>query len=140
MVYHPPLLGCRQKPRLAVTPSGREAGASRQGLMIRNSALVAGIADTFVIGFRPTGQCGLNIDGNGSAKVSWSCTLGGSAHAIGSAVTLPAALNIANTSLIWGEASYTYTPTIGYVVTGTLNLADKIYMRPRLTDSITASC
>ncbi len=82
----------------------------------------------------------VTIDGNGSAKVAWSCTLGGSAHAVGSAVTLPAALNVANTSLIWGEASYTYTPTIGYVVTGTLNLSDKIYMRPRLSDSIAASC
>jgi Flp pilus assembly protein TadG len=82
----------------------------------------------------------VTIDGNGTAKVTWSCTQGGSAHAVGSAVTLPAALNVANTSLIWGEASYTYTPTIGYVVTGSLNLSDKIYMRPRLSDSITASC
>lgn len=82
----------------------------------------------------------VTIDGNGAAKVSWSCTLGGSAHAVGSAVTLPAALNVANTSLIWGEASYTYTPTIGYVITGSMNLADKIYMRPRLSDSINATC
>src|SRR5256885_16222457 len=75
----------------------------------------------------------VTIDANGSAKVTWSCTRGGSVHAVGSTVTLPAALNVANTSLIWGEASYTYTPTIGYVVTGTLNLSDKIYMRPRLS-------
>ena len=32
---------------------------------------------------------------------------------------------------------YEYKPTIGYVVTGTLTLSDKIYMRPRVSDSIT---
>ena len=75
----------------------------------------------------------VSIDNNGNAKVAWSCTLGGTAHAVGSSVTLPAALNVANTSLIWGEAAYSYKPTIGYVVTGTLNLSDQIYMSPRLS-------
>ena len=50
-------------------------------------------------------------------------------------MTLPAALNVANTSLIWSEVQYTYKPTIGYVVTGTLTLKDQIYMRPRLSDT-----
>ena len=82
----------------------------------------------------------ISIDSNNNATISWSCTLGGSAHAANSAVTLPGALNVANTSLIWGEASYTYKPPIGYVVTGTLNLSDQIYMRPRLANSVAASC
>ncbi len=79
----------------------------------------------------------VDIDGNGNAKVVWSDTLGGSSHSVGSSVTLPAALKVANTSLIWGEVSYTYTPTIGYVVTGSLNLNDQMYMRPRLSDTVT---
>ena len=29
---------------------------------------------------------------------------------------------------------YSYKPTIGYVVSGTLTLKDQIYMRPRLSD------
>lgn len=82
----------------------------------------------------------VSIDANNNAKVTWSCTLGGTARAIGSTVTLPTALNVANTSLIWGEAAYSYKPAIGYVVTGTLNLSDQIYMRPRLTTSVSASC
>ena len=47
-----------------------------------------------------------------------------------------------STALIFSEVSYTYKPTIGYVITGTLNLSDQIYMRPRLSDSITgpSSC
>jgi len=80
------------------------------------------------------------IDNNSNATISWSCTLNGTAHGVGSAVTLPTALKTANTSLIWGEASYSYKPTIGYVVTGTLNLSDQIYMRPRLASSVNASC
>ncbi len=39
--------------------------------------------------------------------------------------------------LIWSEVSYNYVPTIGYVVTGALNLQDQIYMRPRLSDTVT---
>ena len=58
------------------------------------------------------------------------------ARTVGSTVTLPAALNVASTSLIWAEASYAYTPTIGYVITGTKNLTDQIYMRPRLSDCV----
>ncbi len=82
----------------------------------------------------------VSIDANNKATITWSCTLGGAAHAVGSSVSLPDALNVANTSLIWGEAAYTYTPAIGYVVTGTLNLSDQIYMRPRISDSISGSC
>ena len=32
---------------------------------------------------------------------------------------------------------YNYVPTIGYVVTGALNLFDQIYMRPRLSETVT---
>jgi Flp pilus assembly protein TadG len=79
----------------------------------------------------------VTIDANGQAKVTWSDTFQGTKRAVGSTVTLPAALNVANTSLIWSEVAYNYTPTIGYVVTGTLNLSDQIYMRPRLSDTVT---
>ena len=48
----------------------------------------------------------ITIDANNNAKITWSCTLGGTAHSVGSSVTLPAALNVASTSLIWGEAAY----------------------------------
>jgi Flp pilus assembly protein TadG len=82
----------------------------------------------------------VTIDNNGNATIAWSCTLGGTARAVGSAVTLPTALDVANTSLIWGEAAYTYTPAVSYVVTGTLNLADQIYMRPRISSSVSGSC
>ena len=79
----------------------------------------------------------VTIDSSGVAKIAWSDTLNGTRRAVGATVTLPAALNVANTTLIWSEVAYSYTPTIGYVITGTLNLSDQIYMRPRLSDTVT---
>ena len=78
----------------------------------------------------------VDVDAQGAAKVIWSKTKNGTARAVNSAVTLPAALNTANTSLIWAESKYAYTPTVGYVITGTITLTDQIYMRPRLSDTV----
>jgi Flp pilus assembly protein TadG len=77
------------------------------------------------------------IDVAGIAKVAWSDAKNGTARAVGETVTLPSALNTPSSSLIWAEAQYTYTPTIGYMITGSLNLTDRIYMRPRLSDTVT---
>jgi Flp pilus assembly protein TadG len=79
----------------------------------------------------------VKIDANGNAKVCWSNTKNGTARS--GSVTVPAALNVPNTSLVWGEASYDYTPTIGYVVTNTMSLKDQIFMRPRLSESVVNS-
>jgi Flp pilus assembly protein TadG len=73
---------------------------------------------------------------NGTAKVTWSDTFNGTKRAVNSTVTIPAALKVNDTTLIWSEVSYAYKPTIGYVLTGTINLTDQIFMRPRLSDDI----
>jgi Flp pilus assembly protein TadG len=78
----------------------------------------------------------VSIDGNGVAKIAWSDTLNGTARAVDATVTVPPALNVNNTQLIWSEVTYAYTPNIGTVITGTLNLFDQIYMRPRLSDTV----
>jgi Flp pilus assembly protein TadG len=78
----------------------------------------------------------LSINAQGQATVVWSDTLNGTARTVGSAVTVPSNLAIANTYLILGEAQYKYSPSYGFVVTGTLTLSDQIYMRPRQANSI----
>jgi Flp pilus assembly protein TadG len=78
----------------------------------------------------------VDIDANGNAKIKWSSSKNGTARAIGSSVTLPSALNVPSTSLVWGETTYTYQPSIGYVVTGSMNLSDQIFMRPRLSETV----
>ena len=79
----------------------------------------------------------LKIDADGNAKVKWSATLNGTARADGASVTLPSsALAVPNSSLVWSEVSYNYTPVIGYTITGTLSLSDQMFMRPRITPPV----
>jgi len=75
----------------------------------------------------------LKIDANGKVTVAWSATLNGTARAVGSSISIPAALAVPSSQLLLGEATYAYTPTVGYTITGTLNLTDKMYMAPRIT-------
>jgi Flp pilus assembly protein TadG len=81
----------------------------------------------------------LTIDSSGKATVTWSDTLNGTARSVGQVVTLPSALAVPSTSLIFSEVQYNYKPTIGYVVTGTLTLKDQMYMRPRQSNAVTRS-
>jgi Flp pilus assembly protein TadG len=89
----------------------------------------------------------IGIDNNGAAKIVWSdASEGATARAVNEAVTLPAgkdsegnaapSLGLKNATLIWTETAYDYTPTIGYVVTGTMKLEDHVYLRPRLTNRV----
>jgi Flp pilus assembly protein TadG len=74
----------------------------------------------------------LYIDADGTAKVKWSATLNGTARTAGSTVTLPSADLVApSSSLVWSEVSYSYTPVVGYTITGTLPLSDQMFMSPR---------
>jgi Flp pilus assembly protein TadG len=78
----------------------------------------------------------VDIDANGIAKVAWSDSLHGTKRATNSTVSLPTALNVPGAQLIWSEVNYNYKPTIGYVITGALNLFEQIYMRPRLSEKV----
>ncbi|MGE0752021.1 MAG: TadE/TadG family type IV pilus assembly protein [Variibacter sp.] len=78
----------------------------------------------------------ITIDANKVAKIAWGDAMNTSARQKGDVVIVPNGLLIANTTLIWAEATYNFTPTIGYVITGTLPLSDQIYMRPRLSDCV----
>jgi Flp pilus assembly protein TadG len=65
-----------------------------------------------------------------TVKVQWS--KGYAVRAIGSTVTIPAALAVDGTYLIFSEVSYLYVPTIGYVMAPSgVNLSDVAYSRPR---------
>ena len=73
-----------------------------------------------------------------TAKVQWS--KGYAVRAVGSTVTIPTALKVDGTYLIFSEVSYLYTPTVGYVMAPAgVNLSDVSYSRPRQSPS-TAPC
>lgn len=73
----------------------------------------------------------IKIDANKNATVKWSVTRGGTANS--GTMTIPTALAVANTSIIFSQASYAYTPTVGYTISGTLTLSDQMYMSPRIS-------
>jgi Flp pilus assembly protein TadG len=73
----------------------------------------------------------ISINSSKVATVKWSVTRNGSINS--GTITIPSALAVASTQLILAEASYAYTPTFGYRITGTMNLSDKMYMSPRIT-------
>ena len=73
----------------------------------------------------------LNIGANGQATVKWSVTRNGTVKS--GVMAIPAALAVPNSQLVYAEASYAYTPTVGYTITGTLTLSDQMYMAPRIT-------
>jgi len=78
----------------------------------------------------------LSINAQGQASVVWSDTLGGTARTAGQLVNIPTALAVPNTYLIMAETQFSYTPSYGYVLTGTITLTDQSYMMPRQSTSI----
>lgn len=76
------------------------------------------------------------VDNSSIAKVCWSEAKNTTALARGTTVTLPEGLRIANSSVIMAQASYSFTPTVGYVLSGAIEIGgSKIYMRPRVGKS-----
>lgn len=63
------------------------------------------------------------------ARVQWS--QGAAARTQGSTVTIPSTLAIGDTYLIFSEVSYTYTPSVRYVLKNGIPLSDVAYTRPR---------
>lgn len=79
---------------------------------------------------------GVAIDKDGAATIAWSDARNTGAYAEGSAYTLPDGINQANTFLVAAEVSYAYTPTFGHTLTGTFDLHDEFYLRPRLQNTV----
>ena len=81
----------------------------------------------------------LSINENNNVTVKWTKTRNGG---VGGTVTVPEELTKDYTAtqtkiypvyLIYSQVSYAYKPTIGYTITGTINLSDKMYMSPRIS-------
>jgi Flp pilus assembly protein TadG len=81
------------------------------------------------------------------AKVQWSkastinssgsVVLGTSTHSSGDLITIPAALTVGGTYLIWSEVSYKYVPAVGYLMAKTgVTLSDLTYTRPRQSSCV----
>jgi Flp pilus assembly protein TadG len=79
----------------------------------------------------------ISIDAQGKATIAWSQALNGTARTVGQTMTVPAALDVPNTSLIFGETTYSYTPAIDFMKFGTSTLYSSVYMLPRSGTTVT---
>ena len=129
--------------RKVTLTAGAIANLSSQTATISNSdmtnimsAATAIMAPYSASTLKITVSC-LKVDSTGKVTVVWSDAKNTTARAVGSVVTIPSALAVKNTTLIFSEVSYLYQPTIGYVITGSLTLADKMYMSPRQSATVT---
>ena len=88
------------------------------------------------IGMRITA---VKMDDDGVAKVAWSRGEG-SLTALSENLAMnsqvPETLRIPNTQIILSEVTYTYTPAVGYVITGSIALNDKMFFVPRLVSAV----
>src|SRR4030088_2405924 len=79
------------------------------------------------------------IDSTGKiATIAWSRASSNATARSGTVTSsIDSRLMVAGTSLIWGEASYDYRPTIGWTIPGTLTMSGKTFLRPRLGKAVT---
>ena len=78
----------------------------------------------------------IKIDNNGVAKVQWSESRNTTKRSNGSTYTFDttnSALAVKNSWLLLSEVKYSYTPIVGYTITGTITLSDQMFMAPRIT-------
>jgi Flp pilus assembly protein TadG len=76
--------------------------------------------------------------GNGTATVVWSASNSGSGRAQNSTFALPTAFQSLPSGtyyVILGEVTYPYTPSMGYVLTGTIDIYQDAIFFPRNSDA-----
>jgi Flp pilus assembly protein TadG len=83
----------------------------------------------------------ISIDEDNEATVVWSAARNDTKLVAGASVAVPDNVNTANTYVVSSEVHLPYTPGIGYVLSGTFDLWDQFYLRPRQGASISCpSC
>ncbi len=77
-----------------------------------------------------------------TTTVAWSCAQNGSPRAVGSTVAVPTGVIASGGSVVLAEVSYPYRSPVSDYITGTLNMNETFYLRPRRSTTITgpASC
>lgn len=79
----------------------------------------------------------LAINNTGKVTVVWSdANENDTPLTVGQEVQVPVDIIQNNTHLVVAEVHHDYTPMIGYVLTGTFDLWDRFYLRPRLVEKI----
>lgn len=70
-------------------------------------------------------------DGKGGGKVAWSDAYNGTAHTVGTAMTVPTGLITTGGSVVVSEVTYTYTTPSTYLVKIPVTMNNTFYSHPR---------
>lgn len=81
----------------------------------------------------------LTVNANGKGVVKWSCSLNGTAYTVNHKLPMPTNLQTSGITMLYGEVTYPYTPSMGYAITGTFNIYQNMYFYPRLSSTISLS-
>ena len=79
---------------------------------------------------------GVAIDSESVATVEWGEAQNDTALAKGAPITLPDGVTLPDSFLVVVEVHYNFDPAIGYVITGSIDISDTFYLKPRLSDSV----
>lgn len=81
----------------------------------------------------------VDMDGGGTGTVAWTRSAGSPPSGVTSYTVnqnmnsvVPADLRTPSSQIIMSEAYQSYTPTVGYVLTGSVDLTDRMFFVPRL--------
>lgn len=80
----------------------------------------------------------VDMNSSGTATVAWSRAKGTTAYTVNAPMNslVPATLRVPDTQVIMSEVYISYTPAVGYVITGTKVLNDRMYFVPRLVTKV----
>ncbi len=82
---------------------------------------------------------GIQTDILGVSRVVWSDARNTTKYTCGQTMTVPTELKplIGTTGfLVLAEVKYYYTPTVAYLISGTVTLSDRLYTRPRIGETV----
>ncbi|HWD27051.1 MAG TPA: TadE/TadG family type IV pilus assembly protein [Rhizomicrobium sp.] len=76
-------------------------------------------------------------NGRGGATVQWSDAQNATARSVGATVTVPTGVITSGGTVIMCEVTYPFTSAVNDYITGTPNMSEVFYERPRRTSAIT---
>ncbi|PTM51102.1 TadE/TadG family type IV pilus assembly protein [Phreatobacter oligotrophus] len=82
---------------------------------------------------------GIQTDILGVSRAVWSDARNATRYSCGQVMTIPNELKptLGTTGfLVLAEVKYSYTPTVAYLISGSLLLSDRLYTRPRIGETV----
>ncbi|HXC54263.1 MAG TPA: TadE/TadG family type IV pilus assembly protein [Rhizomicrobium sp.] len=132
-------LDCEQK---VTGMAATAADLVAQETQIKNSdiANVFSAINSIVFPYPTTGLkivvSSLVDNGSGGGKVAWSDAQNTSARVVGTNVTVPTGVITSGGSVILTEVTYPYASPVSDYLTGTTNMSETFYARPRRSTTI----